>query len=103
MVPLHHAYEADTFDVAVTGGTRSAVRFVHALRRQHELVVLATGGRDEPDRVLPPAFQLPVRAMRGSAFMMAFPRRSTLEAVLADGGVVHLQCRCWLSLPPLAP
>src|SRR5439155_299354 len=70
--------------------------------RQHEVVVLATGGRDEPDRVVLPGFQLPVRAMRGSGFMMAFPRRSTLEAVLADADVVHLQFPFWLSFAALA-
>ncbi|TMB42128.1 MAG: glycosyltransferase family 4 protein, partial [Deltaproteobacteria bacterium] len=102
MDALHIAFVADTFDGAVTGGTRSAVRFVHALRRQHEVVVLATGGRDEPDRVVLPGFQLPVRAMRGSGFMMAFPRRSTLEAVLADADVVHLQFPFWLSFAALA-
>src|SRR6059036_18388 len=66
MDALRIAFVADTFDGAVTGGTRSAVRFVEALRRQHDVVVLATGGRDEPDRVVLPGFQLPVRAMRGA-------------------------------------
>ena len=102
MDALHIAFVADTFDGAVTGGTRSAVRFVHALRRQHDVVVLASGGRDEPDRVVLPGFQLPVRAMRGSGFTMAFPQRSTLEAVLADADVVHLQFPFWLSFTALA-
>src|SRR3989442_10285794 len=77
--PLHIAFVADTFDGAVSGGTRSAVRFVHALRRQHDVVVLATGGRDEAGRGVLPRFQLPVRGMRASGVTIAFPRPSTLE------------------------
>src|SRR5437870_11910012 len=95
------AFVADTFDGAVTGGTRSAVRFVHALRRQHDVVVLASGGRDEPDRVVLPGFQLPVRAMRKSGFTMAVPRRAAFEATLADVDVVHLQFPFWLSFAAL--
>ena len=102
MDSLRIAFVADTFDEAVSGGTRSAVRFVGALRRQHDVVVLATGGRDEPDRVVLPGFQLPLRAMRASGFTMAFPRRSTLEAALADVDVVHLQFPFWLSFAALA-
>src|SRR5438128_7306075 len=102
MDALRIAFVADTFDGAVTGGTRSAVRFVEALRRQHDVVVLASGGRAEPDRVVLPGFQLPVRAMRGSGFTMAFPQRSTLEAALADVDVVHLQFPFWLSFAALA-
>src|SRR6266849_3690862 len=99
---LRIAFVADTFDGAVSGGTRSAVRFVRALRRQHEVVVLATGHRQEPDRVVLPGFQLPVRAMRASGFTMALPRRATLEAALADVDVVHLQFPFWLSFAALA-
>src|SRR5690349_12936422 len=99
---LRIAFVADTFDSAVSGGTRSAVRFVGALRRQHDVVVLATGGRDEPDRVVLPGFQVPVRAMRGSGFTMAFPRRATLEAALADVDVMHLQFPFWVSFAALA-
>jgi len=102
MDSLRIAFVADTFDEAVSGGTRSAVRFVGALRRQHDVVVLATGGRDEPDRVVLPGFQLPLRAMRASGFTMAFPRGSTLEAALADVDVVHLQFPFWLSFAALA-
>jgi len=99
---LRIAFVADTFDSPVSGGTRSAVRFVGALRRQHDVIVLATGGRDEPDRVVLPGFQLPVRAMRASGFTMAFPRRSTLDAALANVDVVHLQFPFWLSYAALA-
>src|SRR5690349_21743420 len=88
---LRIAFVTDTFDGAVSGGTRSAVRFVEALRGAHDVVVVTTGGADQPARRVLPGFQLPVRAMRASGFTMAVPRRSTLEAALDGADVVHLQ------------
>ena len=99
---LRIAFVTDTFDGAVSGGTRSAVRFVEALRGAHDVVVVTTGGADQPARRVLPGFQLPVRAMRASGFTMAVPRRSTLEAVLDGADIVHLQFPFWLSFAALA-
>ena len=99
---LRIAFVTDTFDGAVSGGTRSAVRFVEALRDGHDVVVVTTGGEEQPARRVLPGFQLPVRAMRASGFTMAFPRRSTLEAALDGADVVHLQFPFWLSFAALA-
>src|SRR5256886_17589759 len=86
MDSLRIAFVADTFDEAVSGGTRSAVRFVGALRRQHDVVVLATGGRDESDRLGLPPLPPPLRREPARRLPLAFPPRPTPQAGAPGAG-----------------
>ncbi len=98
---LRVAYVADTFEGGVSGGTFSAMRFVEALRAEHDVTVLATGGKAGPDRVVLPGLQLPLRAMKANGFTFALPRRRELEATLTGFDVVHLQFPFWASFVAL--
>jgi 1,2-diacylglycerol 3-alpha-glucosyltransferase len=99
---LRIAFVTDTFENGDSGGTISAVRFVHALRKQHDVVVVATGGQPGPGRIVLPGFQVPVRAMRANGFTMAIPRRRLIEAAIAGVDVVHLQFPFFVSFATLA-
>lgn len=83
------AFVTDTFDDGISGGVITAVRFVEALRRRHEVIVVAPG-RPAPGKVLVPGCHLPLRAMRENRITFAWPVRSTLEHVFARADVVHV-------------
>jgi glycosyltransferase involved in cell wall biosynthesis len=96
---LHVAFVADTFRSDVSGGVRSAQRFVEALRARHDVTVVAAGASGDGVVELP-AFYLPLvgRVMRESGFAFAVPRRSVLEPLLRRADVVHVQFPFWLGL-----
>jgi len=98
---LRIAFVTDTFENGDSGGTISAVRFVTALRKEHDVVVVASGGQPGPARVVLPGFQAPVRAMRANGFTMAIPRRRMIEAAIAGMDVVHLQFPFFVSFTTL--
>lgn len=83
------AFVTDTFDDGIGGGAVSAVRFVAALRRRHEVTVLASGP-PAPGKVAVPGFQLPLRAMRENRFTFAWPARTLLERAFAEVDIVHI-------------
>jgi glycosyltransferase involved in cell wall biosynthesis len=96
---LRIAFAADLVGGVKTGGVVSAARFVEALRREHEVTVLATGpGADGPGRL--PPFHVPPfrRVMREMGFTFAWPRRDTLEAVIGRADVLHVQFPFWLGV-----
>jgi glycosyltransferase involved in cell wall biosynthesis len=78
------------------GGILSANNVVERLRRDHDVVTIASDG----DARLP-SFQLPFHAMRDMGFVMAKPDRALLRKALAGQDVVHLQFPFWLSLVAL--
>ncbi|WP_242370993.1 glycosyltransferase [Anaeromyxobacter sp. SG26] len=96
---LRIAFVADTFDSAIAGGVRSALRFVQALRERHDVTVVAAGAQGDGTLALP-AFYLPLvgRLMRENGFVFAVPRRRTLEALFRRVDVVHVQFPFWLGL-----
>ncbi len=73
------AFVTDTYEDGISGGTVTAVRFVEALRRRHEVTVLATGA-PAPGKVALRGFQLPLRAMRENRITFGIPARQQLEA-----------------------
>ncbi|HXX70044.1 MAG TPA: glycosyltransferase [Polyangiaceae bacterium] len=90
------AFVADTLYSSSGGGILSGQYVVDRLRRDHEVVTVASDG-DAPLR----AFQLPVRAMRETRFVMAEPDREVLRDAFARSEVVHLQFPFWLSFAAL--
>jgi 1,2-diacylglycerol 3-alpha-glucosyltransferase len=93
---LRIAFVADTLRSTSGGGTLSGAYMVERLRKDHEVVTVATDG----DEVLP-AFQLPLRAMRDMRFVMARPEREVLAHAFGRADVVHLQFPFWLSFGAL--
>lgn len=93
---LRIAFVADTLYSASGGGILSGQYVVDRLRRDHEVVTVASDG----DTALP-AFQLPVRAMRETRFVMARPDREVLRDAFSQSEVVHLQFPFWLSFAAL--
>lgn len=93
---LRVAFVADTLYSPAGGGILSGQYVVDRLRRDHEVVTVASDG----DTTLP-AFQLPVRAMREMRFVMAKPDREVLRSAFARADVVHLQFPFWLSFAAL--
>jgi glycosyltransferase involved in cell wall biosynthesis len=63
---------------------------VEALRRRHEVTVLATGA-PAPGKVCLPGFQIPIRAMRENRITFGWPSRHLLEPVFASVDLVHVQ------------
>ena len=83
------AFVTDTYDDGIGGGAVSAVRFVEALRRRHEVTVLASGS-PAPGKLVIPGFQLPLRAMRENRFTFGWPARARLERVFGKFDIVHI-------------
>lgn len=89
---LRIAFATDLIDGAHNGGVMSAQRFVAALRERHAVTVLAAGSSG--DGVAPlPAFTVPPfgRVMREMGFAFAWPHLATLERVIGDADVLHVQ------------
>jgi len=84
------AFVTDTYEDGISGGAVTGVRFVEALRRHHEVTVLATGA-PAPGKIQLPGFQLPLRAMRENRITFGWPSRSILEPVFAGVDLVHVQ------------
>ena len=84
------AFVTDTYEGGISGGAVTGVRFVEALRRHHDVTVVATG-TPAPGKVCIPGFQLPLRAMRENKITFGWPVRATLEGVFANVDLVHLQ------------
>lgn len=84
------AFVTDTYEDGIAGGAVTGVRFVEALRRRHEVTVLATGA-PAPGKVQLPGFQLPIRAMRENRITFGWPSRAVLEPVFAEVDLVHIQ------------
>lgn len=93
---LRLAFVADTLHSASGGGIVSAEYVVNRLRREHDVVTVGADGDDSL-----PSFQLPLRAMRESSFVMAKPRRDVLRKAFAGRDLVHLQFPFWLSFAAL--
>src|SRR5580692_3531230 len=90
------AFVADTLHSASGGAILSGEYVVNRLRRDHTVVAVGTDGDDAL-----PSFQLPLRAMRESGFVMARPDRAVLARALAQVDIVHLQFPFWLSFAAL--
>lgn len=86
---MRMAFVTDTYEDGIAGGVVSAVRFVEALRRRHDVVVVAAG-RPAPGKVCLPGFQVPIHAMRQNHITFGWPTRKTLERVFADVELVHI-------------
>jgi 1,2-diacylglycerol 3-alpha-glucosyltransferase len=93
---LRVAFVADTLHSASGGGILSGEYVVDRLRRNHDVVSVGADGDDAM-----PAFQLPLRAMRESSFVMAKPDRRVLAKAFAGVDLVHLQFPFWLSFAAL--
>jgi glycosyltransferase involved in cell wall biosynthesis len=93
---LRIAFVADTVYSAAGGGIRAGQNVIERLRRDHDVVTIATDGEA---RV--PALRLPVRAMREMHFVMAKPDRRVVRSAIAGADVVHLQLPFWLSFVAL--
>ena len=93
---LRIVYVADTVDGGLGGGIVSAGRFVRALRAEHHVTLVASGGPAD-GKVPMPGFQLPIRAMTEMRFTFARPRRRRLEDAIRGADLVHLQYPFWLS------
>jgi 1,2-diacylglycerol 3-alpha-glucosyltransferase len=89
---LRIAFVADSLHSHSGGGILSGEYVVDRLRRDHDVITVASDGDD----VLP-ALELPIRAMREMRFIMARPDRAVLARVFAKVDVVHLQFPFWLS------
>lgn len=87
------------------GGVASGRRFVEALRRRHDVTVVAADAPGPgPGTVALPRFHLPLVAgiMRANGFAFAVPRRRTLEALFRRVDVVHVQFPFWLGIRAVA-
>lgn len=84
------AFVTDTYEDGISGGTVTAVRFVEALRRRHEVTVLATGA-PAPGKIALRGLQLPLRAMRENRITFGIPNRAQLEAAFREVDLVHVQ------------
>jgi 1,2-diacylglycerol 3-alpha-glucosyltransferase len=93
---INIAFVADTLHSASGGAILSGEYVVNRLRRDNHVVAVGTDGDDAL-----PSFQLPLRAMRESGFVMARPDRAVLARALAHVDVVHLQFPFWLSFAAL--
>jgi 1,2-diacylglycerol 3-alpha-glucosyltransferase len=93
---LRVAFVADTLHSQSGGGILSGEYMVERLRREHDVITVASDGDD-----VMPAFALPLRAMRDMRFVMAKPDRAVLARVFAKVDVVHLQFPFWLSFAAL--
>jgi len=83
------AFVTDTYEDGIAGGAVSAVRFVEALRRHHDVTVLATGA-PAPGKVVLPGFRVPMHAMRANRFTFGWPSRGIMRDVFARADVVHV-------------
>lgn len=84
------AFVTDTYEDGIAGGAVTGVRFVEALRRRHQVTVLATGA-EAPGKVRLPGFQVPLRAMRENRITFGWPSRAILAPVYAEVDLVHVQ------------
>jgi 1,2-diacylglycerol 3-alpha-glucosyltransferase len=91
------AFVVDMLHASSGGGILSGNNVVDRLRRDHEVVTIASDGD-----VRLPSFQLPFQAMRSTGFVMAKPDRELLRSTFVGQDVVHLQFPFWLSLVALA-
>jgi glycosyltransferase involved in cell wall biosynthesis len=94
---LRIAFAADLVGGARNGGVASAQRFVSALSERHEVTVLAAGPAG-PGRL--PAFTVPPFGglMREMGFVFAWPRLRTLERVIGEADLLHVQFPFWLGV-----
>jgi 1,2-diacylglycerol 3-alpha-glucosyltransferase len=93
---LKIAFVADTLHSASGGGILSGEYVVNRLRRDHDVVSVGADGDDAL-----PSFQLPLRVMRESSFVMARPDRAVLRKAFAGVDLVHVQFPFWLSFAAL--
>jgi 1,2-diacylglycerol 3-alpha-glucosyltransferase len=93
---LRIAFVADSLHSHSGGGILSGEYVVDRLRRDNDVITVASDGDD----VLP-ALELPIRAMREMRFVMAKPDRGILARAFAKADVVHLQLPFWLSFAAL--
>jgi 1,2-diacylglycerol 3-alpha-glucosyltransferase len=93
---LRVAFVADSLHSHSGGGILSGEYVVERLRRDHEVITVASDGDD-----VMPAIELPIRAMREMRFVMARPDRPVLARAFAKVDVVHLQLPFWLSFAAL--
>ncbi|MGD9765720.1 MAG: glycosyltransferase [Candidatus Binatia bacterium] len=89
-VVMRIAFVTDTYENGIGGGVVTALRFVEALRRWHDVTVIATGS-PAPGKVVVPAIRLPIRAMRENRFTFGRPVRAILEKAFSRADIVHVQ------------
>ena len=96
---LRIAFATDLIDGTQAGGVISARRFVAALRERHDVTVLASGAAGDGIAALP-AFTVPPfgRVMREMGFTFAWPHLPTLERVIGEADVLHVQFPFWLGM-----
>jgi glycosyltransferase involved in cell wall biosynthesis len=97
---LRIAFVADAYRHGLGGGVVSGARFVEALRKDHDVVVV-TVGKDEPGFVGLRGFELPLRAMKAMRWRFAVPDAARLEKAFEAVDVVHLQHPFWLAFGAL--
>jgi glycosyltransferase involved in cell wall biosynthesis len=93
---LRIAYVADTLYSASGGGILAGQQVVERLRRDHDIVAIASDGD-----VHVPALRLPLRAITEMHFVIAKPDRRVLRSAIEGTDVVHLQFPFWLSFAAL--
>jgi 1,2-diacylglycerol 3-alpha-glucosyltransferase len=93
---LRIAFVADSLHSHAGGGILSGEYVVDRLRRDHDVITVASDGDD-----VMKALELPIPAMREMGFVMARPDRAVLARVFAKVDVVHLQLPFWLSFAAL--
>ena len=88
---LRIAYVSDAFGDQSTGAVQSSLRFVEALRRHHDITLIATG-QPAPGKVVVPAFRIPVfqRLIDSNGFALARPSRKLLREVLRGHDIVYV-------------
>ncbi len=84
------AFVTDTYEDGIAGGMVTAVRFVDALRRRHEVDVIATGA-PAPGKIIVPGLQLPLRSMRENRVTFGIPSDRQLADIFRGYDLVHVQ------------
>lgn len=91
------AFVTDTYEDGIAGGMVTAVRFVEALRRRHEVTVIATGA-PAPGKVTVPSLMLPLRSHRENRAAFGIPSERKLESILRGHDLVHVQFPFYLGI-----
>jgi 1,2-diacylglycerol 3-alpha-glucosyltransferase len=97
MKKLRVAFVADTVAGRLGGGVIAGRNLVEALRREHDVRVVAADAHERSDVQLK-GFRLPLAAMREMEFTMARPDGAALARAFAEVDVVHVQFPFWLGV-----
>lgn len=88
---LRIAYVSDAFGDQSTGAVQSSLRFVEALRRHHDITLIATG-EPAPGKIVVPAVRLPLfqRLIDSNGFALGRPSRKLLREALRGHDLVYV-------------